>query len=615
MSKIFHIIALLLLLVLPIGSTVAHAQSRVDAITAEYDRMESESRRKLSEIDRQITETQNKIAALLADPMHSETILMQEEKWLEVLKGDRISEANHLAGIQQNRSRAIQNEKNLENAVKKAVQKAREDKQKQEQLKARQAKIEAQKEAEYAAKEAKRKQQQAEEDRRRAEFKAKQEAEYQANYDKAVKEFDSKGSLEKSYNYIDNCVESMNGISNDVMNIGMSGSIQSQQGFTTASAANVKRTGNTARSRSLKSIIPKKSVKAQPVNAGYLDYNSIPFATMKADAVPYSEWGKQTAQTYILTEDLNVPEPSQLPQMTRRWEGDWDVIHSRISDNLLPQIKASIFFSNDGEIPPLYYSKKADKYIAELNDGKTIVALSADGKTLDFLKWTDTNDTNLLENMGKAKLSANAGSIGLDVGSKGVSYKNKIIKIENKSYNKVSLGTSISDSKDFGEDESLKKKDTDKDKEDKGFLSVPEIGLEGKFTLYENSSQIERKRFYFGENVAKGYQWSLKAGLDVSSKVGASQKSASVSASATSMEGDFGGQLIIPVFNGYVFSEAKINGAAGYKFKRKSKKGGKEIDMSSSSSLKQLPLSIGYEVKALKYYSKDTINKAMPWRK
>lgn len=347
---------------------------------------------------------------------------------------------------------------------------------------------------------------------------------------------------------------------------------------------------------------------------GYLDFNAIPWGTMKKGAIPYSEWSKNSKATYTVDNNVLHPVEKPLPQMTKRWEGDWDEIHRRISDDFLPQIKASIYFANNGEIPPLYYSEKADKYIAELNDGKTIVALSADGKTLDFLKMEETDDEvkDVLKNVGDANLSVHVGDLKGD--AKGWSYKGQNIKVSADPDAKVSAEVGISDNKDFAEqkDKRDNDKDKDKDEENKGFFSKPEIGLEAKLDLYENSTKVERMRFSFGEKLTKGYQWSLSGGAEISAKSNVSSKSMSGSIKATTVEGSYGVQSIIPFYKGFVVSEAKVTASVGYNFKYKRKWAKAVPEAVGSRPVSLLPLSVGYEVKAFKYYSFETINKAMP---
>lgn len=592
-------------------TNVTFGQSKVDAIAAEYDRMEANCRNKIAQNERNITETRNNIAVLEADPMHSETLLVLEKKWLGVLIDERNSLAAQLSTIQQNKSRAIENERNLENALRQAIQKAQAQKQKEDQQKKAQQQAQEQQkklqaEQEAAAREAKRAQQRAEERARQEERRAKQEAQYQANAEQAMREFDSKGSLERNMNYVDNCVASMEGISNDVRELGFGGSVQAQGGYKQTSVASAP-TGNVARTRSLKSLMPPKHAE-KPANTFTLDYNAIPWGTMKADAKPYSEWSKQSEFVYDLNPQEITPTPPQLPRRTPVWEGDWDEINLKIPNDVLAQVKMSIYIANDGVIPPMYYSKKAGKYLAELDDGMTIIALSEDGRTLDFFKMSEKEDINLLENVLDAEASVHVGDVKID--KKGMTYQGKHVDIGTEFKKGGKLAASKSDSKDLYE---VKNEEEDKDtKKKKEFLSMPDYGLEEKYTLFESSKKVERKVFRIGDKMTEGYQWSVKGGMELSTKVEVSKESVSGSATMTTAEGSFGRYKVIPVYNGFVYSEVKITGSLGYKIKYKRKWSKKEVESSTTKSLGKWPISVGYDVTVLKYYSYETINNAMP---
>lgn len=129
MKNTFRIPVIILMLIVSAISHSASARSEVDAIEEEYNRMEAEYRTKLEQIDRNISETRNNIAEMQSDPMHSESKLDSEIKWLEILESDRVRISGTLSSLQAQKQQAIQTQINIEKGVAEAAKKAQREKQ------------------------------------------------------------------------------------------------------------------------------------------------------------------------------------------------------------------------------------------------------------------------------------------------------------------------------------------------------------------------------------------------------------------------------------------------------------------------------------------------------
>lgn len=264
-----------------VGVSASFAQSKVDAIAAEYNRMESEYRTKLAQIDRSISETQNKLNQMQSDPMRSESVFESEKKWLDVLYRDRQFITDALANLQQQKNQAIQKQQNLERELEAAFNKAKQEKQAAERQKIQQ--IEAEKKAAREAIERQRIAQEEarkardEERRRIAEEKRRQlEAEFQARFNEGVEEYDRKYGFtyQKNMQYIDNSMNVMADISDNVQNRGRNSSYQVSRGFGRVTAGTDNPAGNKPLKRSLSSIMQKsEDVLPQKKKQDIIDIN------------------------------------------------------------------------------------------------------------------------------------------------------------------------------------------------------------------------------------------------------------------------------------------------------------------------------------------------------
>mgnify|MGYP001661259041 CR=1 FL=1 len=265
MKNTFRIPVIILMLIVSAISHSASARSEVDAIEEEYNRMEAEYRTKLEQIDRNISETRNNIAEMQSDPMHSESKLDSEIKWLEILESDRVRISGTLSSLQAQKQQAIQTQINIEKGVAEAAKKAQREKQIADQQKAKQQQAEqrAAREAIEAQRKAERDARNEEERQRREEERKRLEAEFQKRYNEGIEEYDRKygETHQRNLQYIDENAQYMDNVAENVISTGYDQTVQAQRGFRRATAGSSVADGNKPRTRSLKSIMSKTTEK------------------------------------------------------------------------------------------------------------------------------------------------------------------------------------------------------------------------------------------------------------------------------------------------------------------------------------------------------------------
>lgn len=374
-------------------------------------------------------------------------------------------------------------------------------------------------------------------------------------------------------------------------------------------ASSVKEFGHGTRT-STHTVQPLK--RRRPIG---LSPDAIPWATMAADARPWSEWTNKVQKIYLDPElsDSSINAPKTMLTANEQW----NEMTARLGESRMEQIRYALVDACGKNIPSLYYDESNGRYVVYSYDSHKIITIAPDGSSMTTHQLTEKDDSisNIWNNIQKTSyvsgsfnaVDAISSKVGLSLNSeKMVEYEFKVkgvggnisntgwsIDAGNASlssdYNGEKRKLEVSKSADFEiQDKKEPEKDNNTSTKKKDLLTAE---LNARITAYENSSSIKHSKIWFADDISSpsfGAGWQLGAGLTVKGSAKAYMKAndnikhgAEVGGEVTLANAGINGTVMFrpTLYKGMCFATVDVKADLGYKYKYKSK-GGKKSDKS-----------------------------------
>lgn len=371
-----------------------------------------------------------------------------------------------------------------------------------------------------------------------------------------------------------------------------------------------------------------KPIKRRRVAIEGLDPHAIPWATMSADARPYSEWSSMAP---VLAFVDSVPPLKALP-ITIANPSQWDELADQLPAGVMSNLRTAIYHECNGRIPDIAYDSQDEQYHLYDQKSHKIITVSGDGTevTVHSLKekdpglegfWKDIRESTAFSASGSVagyngnvSIAPSDGHIEADVSHNG---KTKI-KYDSK-YNNITASQEIFDTSRLGGDGGNKEKDAKS-----SFIKDLNGQLATKVKIYENSSEIKHKKIYLSSQPnlpSFGIEGNIGVGLEV--KASASAKAGVKSGIGLSVNGDAsiargGFEVSVmskpPIYGGMCFLTGGASAKLGYSYtlkrgKKSAKNASLDYKQEVGRNIGAWPISI-VGVSGITCYSSEEIDKA-----
>lgn len=330
-----------------------------------------------------------------------------------------------------------------------------------------------------------------------------------------------------------------------------------------------------------------------------LSPDAIPWATMAADARPWSEWTNEVRQIDFVPDlpSSNVDAPKAMPTANEQW----NEMTARLGESRMEQIRYALVDACGKNIPSLYYDASNDRYVVYSYKNHKIITIAPDGSSMTTHQLTEKDDSisNIWNNIqksayvsgsfnavdaisGKAALSEKMVEGEFKVKGVGGNISNTGWSIDagnaslSSDYNGENLKLEASKSADFEiRDKKESEKDANASTKEKDLLIAE---LNAKITVYENSSSIKHSVIWFADDISSpsfGAGWQLGAGLTVKGSAKAYMKAndnikygTKVGGEVTLANAGINGRVMFrsPLYKGTCFVTMEGETSLGYKY-------------------------------------------------